>query len=305
MNRSNLAKRVIFALWAIPLGWWIINSSLPLLPVQFTSRYFADPNMIFRPAHLATIVVALLGASEYIRMLSFTYPRNGFWLIYIWLLLQFLSHFVPRVSLSVQFDTYILLLLVAAEAVMWGKHTGRWKRASLLFSGTIFLSIAGISLLNLYREPFQLIFPPMFDHPMLTQIGLVVVLGAIFLCDSSAYFAGSFLGKHHFSSISPKKTVEGSVAGLAAAVIVSLLGWIYFADDRFPWYLGLGMGIIIGIFAQLGDLLVSLIKRYFRVKDASHIIPGHGGILDRFDSVFFTAPILNLYLIVISRSMGL
>jgi phosphatidate cytidylyltransferase len=61
------------------------------------------------------------------------------------------------------------------------------------------------------------------------------------------------------------------------------------------------MGIIIGIFAQVGDLVVSLMKRYFRVKDASSLIPGHGGILDRFDSVFFTAPVIQLFMLLAIR----
>jgi phosphatidate cytidylyltransferase len=111
-------------------------------------------------------------------------------------------------------------------------------------------------------------------------------------------------GKHHFSTISPKKTIEGSIAGLLAAVLVSSIGWYFLANPVYPRWLGLFMGIIIGVFAQVGDLLVSLIKRYFRVKDASTIIPGHGGILDRFDSVFFTAPVLWLFSWVVGRLMG-
>ena len=111
-------------------------------------------------------------------------------------------------------------------------------------------------------------------------------------------------GKTHFSSISPKKTVEGSIGGLVASILVSTIGWYFLGNPQYSPWLGLVMGIIIGIFAQIGDLLVSLIKRYFRVKDASDLIPGHGGILDRFDSVFFTVPVLSLFSYLVSRLAG-
>jgi phosphatidate cytidylyltransferase len=139
---------------------------------------------------------------------------------------------------------------------------------------------------------------------MVSQMGLVTVFLAVFLCDSAAYFVGSWIGKHHFSSISPRKTIEGSVGGLCAAIIISTVGWYLFADPLYPRSLGIVMGVLIGVFAQAGDLLVSLMKRYFKVKDASDIIPGHGGILDRFDSVFFTAPILSVFFALVERVWG-
>jgi phosphatidate cytidylyltransferase len=157
-------------------------------------------------------------------------------------------------------------------------------------------------MINFYYGSLQAVFPPRFESTMLSQLGIVTILSAVFLCDTAAYFIGSLFGTHHFSTISPNKTIEGALAGFVMAVIVSVLGWHFFADTaRYPLWMGLVMGVLIGIFAQLGDLLVSLMKRYFRVKDASNIIPGHGGILDRFDSVFFTAPIVTLFLMLLTR----
>ena len=300
MNIANLRKRVFFALWAVPLGWWIINSRLSLLsflPDAFTSKY---PVHVY-PANVLAVILTFWAASEYIGMLSKLYPKHGFWLIYVWLGYQTLAYFVPDNLLSWKNDTYILLILVAVEAMVWGRHTGRWKRASLLFSGTSFLIIALFSMLDFYDEPFQNIFPAQYAHYILPQPGIVFVVGAIFLCDTAAFFAGSYWGKHHFSSISPKKTVEGAIAGLVASTLTMGIGWHFFADDKYPLILGIILGLLTGIFAQIGDLLVSLIKRYFHVKDASNVIPGHGGILDRFDSVFFAAPIINLYVIIINR----
>lgn len=295
MKLANLGKRLLFVLWAAPLGWWAINSHLSLLPKTVALIY---------PGHVLAILLTVMAFYEYFGMLKIFYPFNGFWLGYLWLGLQLLLYF-KNSPLPSNLGVYLLLMLVAFETFIWGKRNlrRRWVRASLLFSGTLFLYIAGISMLNLYREPFQSLFRT-FPNPMLSQLGIVIVLGSVFLCDSLAYFIGSAFGKHHFSTISPKKTIEGSVAGLVAAVLVSSIGWFYLANPVYPKWLGLMMGIVIGIFAQVGDLLVSLMKRYFRVKDASAIIPGHGGILDRFDSVFFTTPVLWLFSWLVSLIAG-
>ncbi|MCX7725355.1 MAG: phosphatidate cytidylyltransferase, partial [Chitinispirillaceae bacterium] len=108
-------------------------------------------------------------------------------------------------------------------------------------------------------------------------------------------------GKHHFTKISPKKTIEGSIAGFTGALLICSIGWFFLANKTYPTWVGIILGAIVGVFAQVGDLLVSAIKRYFRVKDASDIIPGHGGILDRFDSVFFTVPVISLFAWLIHR----
>ena len=296
MRFSNLGKRLFFALWAIPLGWWVINTDLLVVPRSIATVY---------PGHLAVVVIIMLACYEYTRMLKIFYHSNAFWISYLWLGIQFIMYFNNDTSFPSTLSIYGLLLLVAAEAIIWGRRQqrSRWVRASLLFSGNAFLYIAAVSLMNLYREPFQSLFVK-FEHTMLLQLGIVIVIGAIFMCDSMAYFAGSLWGKHHFSRISPKKTIEGSIGGLVAAVLVCGIGWFFLAERHYPWWIGILLGIIVGVFAQIGDLLVSLIKRYFRVKDASDIIPGHGGILDRFDSVFFTAPMISLFSWAIVKLFG-
>ncbi|MBN1576224.1 MAG: phosphatidate cytidylyltransferase [Chitinispirillaceae bacterium] len=296
MKFSNLGKRLFFALWAIPLGWWVMNTDFSIIPSSIGTVY---------PAHLVVVAIIMMACYEYTRMLALFYPFNAFWCSYLWLGLQFVLYIQNDTSFPSTLSIYVLLILVAAEAVIWGRRNqrNRWMRASLLFSGNAFLYIAAVSLMNLYREPFQSLLVP-HGHTMLSQLGIVIVIGAIFMCDSAAYFTGSLWGKHHFSTISPKKTIEGCIGGLIAALLVCGIGWLFLADRRYPFWLGIVLGLIIGVFAQVGDLLVSLIKRYFRVKDASDIIPGHGGILDRFDSVFFTAPVISLFAWVVGKIFG-
>jgi phosphatidate cytidylyltransferase len=305
MNRRNLTQRLLFAAVAAPLGWLLVNYNRSIVPDSVAGDLFGVDSLAIFPGQLVAILLVFLACHEYFTMLATLFTRNGFWLVYLWLGLQVASNLLPGSTLGFldlfgRYELFGLLLLVVAEAAIWGRHSSRWQRASLLFMGIGFVYYATVSLLGYYRPPLQLIFPS-YSSPLVGQMGIVTVLASVFLCDTAAYFAGNAWGRHHFSSISPNKTVEGAVAGLATAMAVSTLGWFFFAANQYPFYWGIVMGLLIGVAGQAGDLLVSLIKRYFRVKDASNIIPGHGGILDRFDSVFFTAPILHLFFIIVSR----
>ena len=116
------------------------------------------------------------------------------------------------------------------------------------------------------------------------------------LTDTFALFSGKYFGKRKLSAISPKKTIEGSVGGsiigtvLSSIIYVSLTG----AWDRI-WFF-LGVSLVLSVLGQIGDLFFSSIKRYYKLKDFSDLIPGHGGILDRLDSVIF---ILLGYIIIL------
>ena len=120
------------------------------------------------------------------------------------------------------------------------------------------------------------------------------VWGAIWIGDTAAYAGGKRFGKHPLASrLSPNKTIEGAVFGFAGAV---LFGLICSFTDFVRLDTGLAIGIAAGLFGQIGDLFESAIKREAGVKDTSSLLPGHGGILDRFDSLIATVPIVALYL---------
>jgi phosphatidate cytidylyltransferase len=125
---------------------------------------------------------------------------------------------------------------------------------------------------------------------------VISVFVSLWMCDSLAYFAGRFFGKHKlFERVSPKKTWEGASAGYVGAVAAFLIAQNYFLP-----FMSVGnafvCGSIVGIFGQLGDLAESLLKRDAGVKDSSALIPGHGGVLDRFDSLIFVSPLIFFYL---------
>jgi|SRR5690625_2508687 len=126
--------------------------------------------------------------------------------------------------------------------------------------------------------------------------GLVTMLYALFIVwatDTGAYFFGKAFGKHKlWPKISPNKTVEGAVGGIILAVIIAI---VFHLVHPFNYTLVtiIGVTILASIFGQIGDLVESAFKRHFQVKDSGTILPGHGGILDRFDSIMFVFPLLH------------
>ncbi|MGI6752075.1 MAG: phosphatidate cytidylyltransferase [Anaerovoracaceae bacterium] len=128
-----------------------------------------------------------------------------------------------------------------------------------------------------------------------------VVLTA-FGTDIFAYFTGVLIGKHKLCpKISPKKTKEGALGGVAGSMVLCGLFGFYFMG--FGLAASLILGLVGSIFAQLGDLTASIFKRHMDIKDFGNLIPGHGGILDRFDSILFTAPTVY-YLLLILNGVG-
>ena len=127
-------------------------------------------------------------------------------------------------------------------------------------------------------------------------VWLIVITA--FGTDVMAYFSGYLLGKHKLCpKISPKKTIEGSVGGILGSVILSgLFGYFFMPEILFHC---LAIGALGGVVSQFGDLTASIFKRKMGIKDYGNLIPGHGGILDRFDSVLFTGPMVYYYIVLV------
>ncbi len=122
------------------------------------------------------------------------------------------------------------------------------------------------------------------------------VFASIWLCDSAAYFAGLGFGKHKlFERVSPNKTWEGAIAGFVVAVASFVVAKMLLLEYM-TMPSAIICGCIVGVFGQIGDMVESLLKRDAGVKDSSSLIPGHGGMLDRFDSLIFVSPLIYLYL---------
>ncbi len=162
--------------------------------------------------------------------------------------------------------------------------------------GTWLLSVVYIS------TPFGLL-SLMDSTKMLDFYGAnyaIICLVLVWVSDTFAFFGGKLFGKHKLAErISPKKTWEGSIIGFIFTMLTAIVIWKFFYPNHSlqHWFLVTG---IVGIFAQIGDLFESHLKRSVKVKDSSNLIPGHGGALDRFDSILFAVPALYIFLYLVS-----
>lgn len=140
----------------------------------------------------------------------------------------------------------------------------------------------------------------MFAHIILVrnmedgQLLIWLVLIGAFVTDTAALFGGKFFGRHKLCpKLSPKKTVEGSISGIIGSIVGTLVfclvGMLFFdKEPNYSWAVLVGFGA--SVISQLGDLSASCIKRQFGIKDYGKLFPGHGGVMDRFDSLLFVAP---------------
>jgi phosphatidate cytidylyltransferase len=150
-----------------------------------------------------------------------------------------------------------------------------------------------IATTNLYR-PISLLGDEAFAWLV------ICILGSVWTCDTVAYFVGSRFGKHKlFPRVSPKKSWEGAIGGFIGAIIGSVVLTRLLIVPELSIVHAIVIGCIVGTFGQIGDLAESLLKRDAVTKDSSHLIPGHGGMLDRLDSLLFVFPIVLIYFLVV------
>ncbi len=157
------------------------------------------------------------------------------------------------------------------------------------------------TLTGIFYVVFFVHFVVLIDESEYAHNYIWLIFIIAFGTDIFAYFTGMFLGKHKLCpNLSPKKTVEGAVGGVLGAVVCSILFGVFFLAEGHAVSPGFILMAAMGsVMAQLGDLTASAFKRKMGIKDYGNLIPGHGGILDRFDSVLFVAPYLYFYIAVV------
>ena len=187
---------------------------------------------------------------------------------------------------------FVYLLWLMASSV-FSKGAISFKTISEVFATTVYVTVSFTSLSLLrYLDRDCGVF------------AVVLVFIVAWICDVFAYAVGMLMGKHKLiPEISPKKTVEGSIGGIVFSALACILyGLILelFVDGMTVNYVTLGLiGAILSVVSQLGDLIASLIKREYGVKDYGNIFPGHGGVMDRFDSVLAVSTILLIICLVV------
>ncbi len=160
-----------------------------------------------------------------------------------------------------------------------------------LISHAILLRNIGNELVGKYGIVVQKIADLITRPDYMGLAYVILVVATTFLADTAAYFVGKTWGRHKLAPVvSPKKTWEGAIAGVISSIIVALLTKYIMGIKMDALYIGI-LGLLLGIFGILGDLSESLLKRDVDIKDSGNIFPGHGGVLDRLDSLMFNVPI--------------
>jgi len=257
-------KRELTALAAAPLVIWMIGWANP---------YVFDAAMA---------LVASLALYEFLDLGK----KKGYHIpisLCIVVMLFIVAAFILE-PISVEMGVFLALLVIPGSYVVSRVNLDdALPSSAIAVLATLYVGMLGGSLIRLHDD--------FADGPKLVFFLLLVV----WLGDSGAYYFGRTFGKHKLSPrISPKKTVEGLAGGVFTAVATAVI--IHFTFFRnFPLVHAIIAGVILSLAGVIGDLAESMWKRSAAVKDSGTLLPGHGGFLDRFDSIFYTTPILYVY----------
>ncbi|HRA04752.1 MAG TPA: phosphatidate cytidylyltransferase [Arachnia sp.] len=163
--------------------------------------------------------------------------------------------------------------------------------ASRLFRGAEgFIRDVAASALVIAYIPLLGMFVPLLMGADKGQLRILTVIVCVVASDTGAYAVGSLLGRHKLAPhISPGKTWEGLAGGVAVTTVIAVLASVYLLDA--PWWVGIPLGILVSLAATVGDLVESLLKRDAGIKDMSNFLPGHGGVMDRLDSMLVAFPV--------------
>ena len=259
-GRATIKQRILTAVIALPLL---------VLVLGFVS-----------PAVFSGIVALLLFFSliEFNRMGLGSACRLEQWLAAILGTLPVPLLFAGQPQLILPFLTFTLIVLVLPFMARTKDFPAAQRQISWIFFGLFYLP-GLLGYLVLLRQ---------LQHG---QRWIFLVLLSVMTCDSLAYFIGSRYGRRKLApAISPNKTCEGALGGVFGAVLGALVASVSFLP-AITAFEAVAIGVLLGIVGQLGDLFESLLKRACRVKDSGGLIPGHGGILDRLDSLLFAFPV--------------
>jgi len=261
---SSRFTREITAAILSPLAIWIIGWA---------------PNPVF------DLVIGIIGTLALYEFLVLG-KRKGYTLpiaICVAAMLFIVAAFILE-PISVEMGVFLALLLIPAAYVFSnGSLEDALPSSGIAVLATLYVGMLGGSLVRLHND--------FAEGPRLIFFLLLVV----WLGDAGAYYFGKTLGRHKMSPrISPKKTIEGGIGGAITSVITAVI--IHFTFFKtFPLMHAVIAGVLLSVTGMIGDLAESMWKRSAEVKDSGTLLPGHGGFLDRFDSIFYTAPILYSY----------
>lgn len=238
-------------------------------------------------------LIILLGIDEFYGLIgkSKNVKPIRFWGTLTGLILMLCSCFIAKGDISLKF------ILIPVLMIFFTFIIELFRKNELPFLNVAYTMLGLIYVVTPFFMMYHLGY-----YANSNEYSYQIILGFFFLLwtsDTGAYLSGKFLGKHKlFERISPKKTWEGSIGGAILTTAIAYIISIYFTSlSSTHWIV---VGLIIVVFGGLGDLVESMLKRSLKVKDSGNILPGHGGILDRFDGLLIGAPFVYTYLHLIA-----
>jgi phosphatidate cytidylyltransferase len=266
-------KRILTAIVALPILLYTVWTSTPYFFVALTAAavvialnefYHLASKVGCRPVAAAGYVAALLVIACFV----FDYER-------------------PACIVAV--IAALAIMSLAVEVFRSEDMSRSLASVSATVMGVVYTAILAGFLVGVRMTPDTA------DTPQLAAKLLTMFFAMVMLTDTGAYYTGRSVGRHKLAPrVSPGKTIEGSIGGFISAALAGIASKLIFFPE-IPASHAAALGALVGIVSQIGDLSESLLKRGSAVKDSGSIFPGHGGMLDRVDSIVFTAPLLYYY----------
>ncbi len=213
-----------------------------------------------------------------------------------WISFDFL---IGKGEVMISFKWLFFALLIGLLLVYLFQNKTIPKKAKwMTIAGFAYISLSWGLMMDLYHHVTDI---HLHDTFIVLAAGIVpiIIIASIWINDTMAYIVGSFIGKTPLSKVSPKKTWEGTIGGVILSMLVTgfLIPFIYFNSFNLSvFFFALCIAVISSIAGTFGDLLESKLKRMAGVKDSGSLMPGHGGFLDRFDSLLLATPFVWLFI---------
>jgi phosphatidate cytidylyltransferase len=262
---------------------------LPLVPVLVLAIWWDVWSVT-----LVVIVASIIGLAELFTALTEHSIKSYAYVGYVYAVAVIATTYFD--SSRVEYVLIIGLILSLVVMLRYAQHPHAYTGWALTIAAVWYIAYT-LS----YIVRMRAMSTPLSDGLLSTYMApgvawIITTLASTWLCDTFAYFSGRHFGKHLLAPhISPKKTWEGSIGGVIGAILTSS-ACIPLFGLPIPWWGGIIIGVMAGIVGPLGDLAESLIKRQLGIKDLGTLFPGHGGMLDRIDSVIFMVPLVYVAL---------
>jgi phosphatidate cytidylyltransferase len=279
LSLKKILKRALTLIVTIPMVIFIINPLLLIKDPEFI-HYQGLPFLIF------VIALSILMLNEFFFMIDKEFDSMHYITTHVIIVILIFLSFFKELSFLwnniISFSISMFIVIISLYELFSKKLLFYKQKEIVSFRAILYIGWC-LSFIVLIRN---------------LDLGKIIIYYfafTVWTMDIVAYLFGMTLGKHELSEISPKKSIEGAIFGFFGAVIASYIMLSSVGD--IPMLHSLILGAIIGILGQTSDLYESLLKRTYKVKDSSNILPGHGGILDRADSFILLAPIVYYYLL--------